>query len=318
MQYRNFGKSDLVTSVIGFGTWPMGRGMFGAFDEDEIARAVDFSIDSGVTLFDTAEVYGWGASEEQLGKLLKGRRDKVVLVSKGGTPWNESKGKTDRDSSREQLTKALEGSLRRLQTDYLDLYLVHWPDESRPFSEPMEAFAEFQSQGKIRYGGVSNFSAEQMRESLETFPVICNQVGYHLFDSRPEPEVFPFCKEQGLGVMAYSALAHGLLTGTMTPDIEFPSDDWRRGLVAFGQPLFEGEHFLDNLRKVDGLKEFAADRGRSVAQLAIAWVLSNPVVSVALVGVRNPVEMEENVGTSDWVLTEKERAEVTAIVRGTA
>jgi aryl-alcohol dehydrogenase-like predicted oxidoreductase len=314
MQYRNFGKSDLATSVIGFGTWPMGRGMFGAFDEDEIARAVDLAIDSGVTLFDTAEVYGWGASEELLGKLLRGRRDRVVLVSKGGTPWNESKNRTDRDSSRKQLTKALEGSLRRLQTDYLDLYLIHWPDESRPFSEPMEALADFQSQGKIRYGGVSNFSMEQMRESLETFPIICNQVGYHLFDTRPEPEVFPFCQENGLGVMAYGPLAHGLLTGTMTPDTEFGPDDWRRNLVAFGQPLFEGEHFLDNLFKVDNLSEYASDTGRTVAQLALAWVLSNPVVSVALTGVRNPAEMAQNVEAADWLLTPEERAEVTAIV----
>jgi aryl-alcohol dehydrogenase-like predicted oxidoreductase len=314
MQYRNFGKSDLVTSVIGFGTWPMGRGMFGAFDEDEIARAVDLAIDGGVTLFDTAEVYGWGASEELLGKLLRGKRDRVVLVSKGGTPWNESKNRSDRDSSRKQLTKALEGSLRRLQTDYLDLYLIHWPDESRPFSEPMEALADFQSQGKIRYGGVSNFSMEQMRESLETFPIICNQVGYHLFDTRPEPEVFPFCRESGLGVMAYGPLAHGLLTGAMTPDTEFGPDDWRRNLVAFGQPLFEGEHFLNNLLKVDNLSEYASETGRTVAQLALAWVLSNPVVSVALTGVRNPAEMEQNVEAADWLLTPEEREEVTALV----
>ncbi len=314
MQYRNFGKSDLVTSVIGFGTWPMGRGMFGAFDEDEIARAVDLAIDGGVTLFDTAEVYGWGASEELLGKLLRGKRDRVVLVSKGGTPWNESKNRSDRDSSRKQLTKALEGSLRRLQTDYLDLYLIHWPDESRPFSEPMEALADFQSQGKIRYGGVSNFSMEQMRESLETFPIICNQVGYHLFDTRPEPEVFPFCRESGLGVMAYGPLAHGLLTGAMTPDTEFGPDDWRRNLVAFGQPLFEGEHFLNNLLKVDNLSEYASETGRTVAQLALAWVLSNPVVSVALTGVRNPAEMEQNVEAADWLLSPEEREEVTALV----
>ncbi len=314
MQYRNFGKSDLVTSVIGFGTWPMGRGMFGAFDEDEIARAVDLAIDGGVTLFDTAEVYGWGASEELLGKLLRGKRDRVVLVSKGGTPWNESKNRSDRDSSRKQLTKALEGSLRRLQTDYLDLYLIHWPDESRPFSEPMEALVDFQSQGKIRYGGVSNFSMEQMRESLETFPIICNQVGYHLFDTRPEPEVFPFCRENGLGVMAYGPLAHGLLTGAMTPDTEFGPDDWRRNLVAFGQPLFEGEHFLNNLLKVDNLSEYASETGRTVAQLALAWVLSNPVVSVALTGVRNPAEMEQNVEAADWLLTPEEREEVTALV----
>ncbi len=314
MQYRNFGKSDLKTSVIGFGGWPMGRGGYGSFDEDEVARAVDLAIDKGVTLFDTAAGYGWGAGEELMGRILKGRRDKVVLVSKGGVPWNESEKRFDRVSSPEQLTKDLEGSLSRLQTDYLDLYLVHWPDETRPFSEPMEAFAEFQGQGKIRYGGVSNFSADQMRESLETFPIVCNQVGYHLFDTRPEGEIFPFCRENGLGAMAYGPLAHGLLTGTMTPDTEFGADDWRRNLVAFGQPLFEGEHFLNNLLKVDNLGEYATDSGRTVAQLALAWVLSDPLVSVALVGTRRPSEMEQNVQAADWLLTPEERAEVTAIV----
>ena len=291
----------------------MGRGQYGAVDEEQVARAVDHAIDNGVTLFDTAAAYGWGAGEELLGKFLRGRRDQVVLVSKGGVPWNESEKRYERISSREQLTEDLEGSLRRLQTDYLDLYLIHWPDESRFFSEPMEAIADFQSQGKIRYGGVSNFSAEQVRESLETFPIICNQVGYHLFDTRSEPEIFPFCAERGLGVMAYGSLAHGLLTGTMTRDTKFGPDDWRRELVVFEQPLFEGEHFLKNLLKVDKLKEYTAQTGRTVAQLAIAWVLSNPVVSVALTGVRNPTELEQNVEAADWILTEGERAEVTGI-----
>ena len=153
-------------------------------------------------------------------------------------------------------------------------------------SEPMEAFAEFQKQGKIRYGGVSNHSPQQMAECLEVFPIITNQVGYHLFDLRTEPEIIPFCRDNSMGIMAYGSLAHGLLTGTMTPETTFEDDDWRRGLSAFGQPLFQGQHFLDNLKKVDTLKEIAADRGFSVAQLALAWVASEPTVSTALVGTR--------------------------------
>ena len=312
MQYRNFGKSDLVTSAIGFGGWPMGRGSYGSFDEDEVVRAIHAGIDLGVTLFDTAAVYGAGEGEKLLGKALEGKRDQVVLVSKGGRVV----GTSERNSSRESLTQGLEDSLRRLRTDYLDLYLIHWPDESRPFSEPMEAFAEFQRQGKIRYGGVSNFSPDQMRESLLTFPIVCNQVGYHLFDFRPEPEIFPFCQERGVGTMAYGPLAHGLLTGTMTPDTEFEADDWRRGLSAFGQPLFKGEDFLRNLEKVDRLKEIAADNGKTVAQLALAWVLSNPVMSVALAGTRRLAEIEENVRAADWVMTEDEREEIRAVATG--
>ena len=178
----------------------------------------------------------------------------------------------------------------------------------------MEAFAEFQREGKIRYGGVSNFSVEQMRESLETFPIICNQVGYHLFDFRPEAEVFPFCRQRGLGLMTYGPLAHGLLTGTMNPDTEFAGDDWRRNLTAFGQPLFKGEQFLTNLMKVDDLTEVAAGNGRKVAQLALAWVLSNPAVTVALVGTRDRSELMENIGAEDWVMTEDEREEIRTVV----
>ena len=315
MQYRNFGKSDLVTSAIGFGGWPMGRGHYGSFDDDEVVDSVHWAIDHGVTLFDTAAIYGSGEGEKLLGKALKGKRDKVVLVSKGGLVGGEPEpgNPLPRNSSREYLTQNLEDSLQRLQTDYLDLYLVHWPDESRPFSEPMEAFGDFQKQGKIRYGGVSNFSPEQMKDCLETFPIICNQVGYHLFDLRPEEQIFPFCQEQGLGTMAYGSLAHGLLTGTMTPDTEFADDDWRRGLMAFGQPLFKGDQFLTNLNKVEDLKELASGNSKTVAQLAVAWVLSNPVISVALVGTRKPSEIEENIQAADWVLSEDEREEVLEI-----
>ena len=316
MEYRNFGKSDLVISAMGFGGWPMGRGQYGSFDENDVIRAVHAAIDHGITLFDTAAIYGWGEGEKLLGKALQGKRDQVVLVSKGGLRWDDPSNPDLRDSSREALASGLEDSLRRLQTDYLDLYLIHWPDDSRPFSEPMETFVDFQGQGKIRYGGVSNFSAEQMQESLQSFPIICNQVGYHLFDFRPEAEIFPFCQEQGLGVMAYGSLAHGLLTGTMTPDTEFEADDWRRNLMAFDQPLFKGENFLRNLEKVEDLKEYAADKGKTVAQLAIAWVMSNPVISVALVGARNSAEIEENVEAAAWAMTEDEREEIRALISG--
>jgi len=316
MQYRKFGKSDLVTSVIGFGGWPMGKGSYGSFDEDEVVRSVHAAIDLGVTLFDTAPVYGKGEGEKLLGRALEGRRDKVVLVSKGGRNWDNPDNPGERNSSRESLTRGLEESLNRLQTDYLDVFLIHWPDESRRFSEAMEAFADFQKEGKIRYGGVSNFSVEQMSESLETYPIVCDQVGYHLFDFRAEAEIFPFCQEHGLGVMIYGPMAHGLLTGSMTPDTTFEDDDWRRSLQAFGQPLFEGEHFLENLNKVEDLKELAADHDHTVAQLALSWVLSNPVVSVALSGTRRPSEIEANVLAANWAMTPEERDEITAIVSG--
>ena len=291
----------------------MGRGHYGSFDDQEVVRAVHEAIDLGVTLFDTAAVYGRGEGEQLLGTALAGKRDGVVLVSKGGLDDRFSDS-PNKNSSREHLTQALDDSLQRLQTDYLDLYLVHWPDESRPFSEPMEAFVDFQRQGKIRYGGVSNFSPGQMRECLETFPIICDQVGYHLFDFRPEAEILPFCAESRLGVMIYGPLAHGLLTGSMTPETTFGEDEWRKRGTAFEQPLFEGEHFLNNLRKVAALKELAAGKGKTVAQLALAWVISNPAVSVALAGTREPAEIHENVAAADWPMSEQEREEIRAIV----
>ena len=316
MRYKKFGNSDLETSVVGFGGWPMGRGHYGSFDDNEVVRAVHASIDLGVTLFDTAAVYGWGEGEKLLGRALEGKREDVVIVSKAGIPWDEEGGGSRRDSSRESLEKSLNESLTRLQTDYLDLFLVHWPDESRPMSIPMEAFADFQKQGKIRYGGVSNFSPQQMSDCLDVFPIVTNQVGYHLFDQRPEPEIIPFCADNGMGIMAYGSLAHGLLTGTMTPDTTFEEDDWRRNLMAFGQPIFKGQNFLDNLKKVDTLKEMAAGKGFSVAQLALAWVASEPTVSVALVGTRRPEEIQENVAAADWELSASERDEIKAVVTG--
>ena len=316
MEYRNFGDSDLKTSVIGFGGWPMGKGHYGSFDEDEVVRAIHAAIDNGITLFDTAAVYGWGEGEKLLGKALKGKRDQVVLVSKGGLFWDETGAASQRNSSKEHLSDGLEESLRNLQTDYLDLYLIHWPDESRPYSEPMDAFADFKSQGKIRQGGVSNFTPAMMEESRDTFKIVTNQVGYHLFDFRPETEIMPFCRENNMGIMAYGSLAHGLLTGAMSPETKFEDDDWRRSLMAFGQPLFKGETFLDNLRKVDALKEIAASRNMSIAQLALSWVISEPGVSVGLVGARTPAEIEENVKAADWVMIESEREELRAVITG--
>jgi len=316
MQYRNMGDSDLRVSSIGFGGWPMGQGHYGSFDEAKVTRAIHAAIDLGITLFDTAAGYGWGQGEKLLGSALNGKRDAVVLTSKGGINLaSQSFRRSDRDSSRDNLAHDLENSLRSLQTDYLDLYLIHWPDTSRPYSEPMEALADFQKQGKIRYGGVSNFNVEQMSDSLSSFPIVCNQVGYHLFDFRIEDDIMPFCTTQGLGLMGYGSLAHGLLSGTMSPHTRFDDSDWRAHPHPFSERLFEPDRFLNNLEKVEILKEVAESKGKTVAQLALSWVVSNPAISVALVGIRHPSEIEENIGAADWVMTDAEREEIRAIVR---
>ena len=332
MEYRRFKNSELETSVIGLGGWPMGKGQYGSFDENEVIKAVHKALDLGVTLFDTAQTYGWGAGEEIMGRALRGKRHDCIIVTKGGLRWDldNPSWEIERDSSKEHLNKMLEGSLRRLQTDYIDLFLIHWPDESRPFSEPMEVFGKWKEEGKIRYGGVSNFSVAQMEESLKTFPIICNQVGYSLFDRRPEEEMSPFCQEHGLGIMAFGSLSYGLLTGTMTADTKFEEDDWRRGLQVDDadwrrsklrvktaeSPIFGSEHFVHNLEIVKRLKKIAASQGKSVAQLAVAWVLSNPTVTVALTGVRKPSEIAENAVAGDWKLTDEIKAEIGAAFAG--
>jgi hypothetical protein len=303
MRTRTFGNSGLEVSVIGFGGWPMGRGQYGPFDDDEAVEAVHAARDAGVTLFDTAAVYGWGYGEELMGKALQGWREEIVLVTKGGRRYStDADNRTNvSDSSADFIREGLDESLQRLQTDYIDLYLIHWPDPTRGFDEPMEVFHEARRAGKILYGGVSNFSVEQMGAALDTFPIATDQVGYSLFDRRAEAEILPFVAGNRMGAMSYGPMAHGLLTGTFTLETEFADDDWRRSRQAFGLPLYEGEHFARNLRVVERLKEIAAGYGKTVAQLSLAWVLSNPAVTVALAGAKKPSEIEEDVG-GDWEL----------------
>ena len=178
----------------------------------------------------------------------------------------------------------------------------------------MDTFTCFKTAGKIIQGGVSNFDVGQMTECLKHFPIVTNQVGYHLFDNRPEEEVADFCLENDMGVMAYGPMAHGLLTGTTTVDTKFEDDDWHRSLQAFGQPIFEGEHFLRNLERVDRLRSSASDKGYTVAQLTLAWVIANLVVSVALAGTRRASEIEQNVEAADWDMAKDERELIRSIV----
>ena len=303
MRKRMFGNSGLETSVIGYGGWPMGRGMYGDFDDDEAIAAARVSHDNGVTLFDTAAVYGWGYGETLMGKALKGIREDVVLVTKGAREWvrdnPDRTAATVSDSNPERLRASIDESLKRLQTDYIDLFLIHWPDKDRPFSEPMEVLEEAKKAGKIRHSGVSNFSPVMMAECLETSPIVTDQVGYHIFDRRPEGDVMPFVSDNGMGIMAYGSLAHGLLTGAWGAEKTFGEDDWRSGGANFGISTWGPENLAANVAVVEKLKAIAADHGKTVPQLAIAWVLANDSVSVALAGSVTPAEATENLG-GDW------------------
>ena len=315
MEYRQFGDSDLACSVLGFGTWAMGTTQYGPIDVDEVSRAVHAAIDHGITLIDTAEAYGPLIAEEILGEVLGPRRSEVVLVTKVGFLINEEPKIVGRDAQPASVIEHTENCLRRLKTDAIDLMLIHWPDHDTPISDTMGALERLKASGKIRYYGVSNYTVGMMEQCETVGHLTANQVGYHLFDRRMERAVLPYCRENGIGFMAYGSLGFGLLSGAFTPETTFVDWDWRSKGSAFGLPLFEQENFLAELRVVERLKGLANDAGKSVAQLAIAWVLGNEAVTTALVGVRNDQELAENVAAADWRLDETMRAEIDRIFK---
>ncbi len=313
MEQRRFGNTDLVCSAIGFGTWEMSTTMYGAIDVQEASRAVGAAIDQGITLFDTAEIYGPFHSEEILAKALGERRKEIILVTKVGFNYDEVGKSIGRNSRADYVIARTEGCLKRLNTDVIDLMLIHWPDHDTPFEEPMRALEQLKAEGKIRYYGVSNFTVPMMVECQQYGTLTANQVGYHLYDRRMERAVLPYCQANGIGYMAYGSLGFGLLTGTFTEETSFVDWDWRSKGNAFGLPLFQRDSFLKELRVTARLQELAAGYGKSVAQLAIAWVLGNPAVTVALVGMRNDKELQENVAAADWQLTAEDRATIDRI-----
>lgn len=313
MEQRRMGDSDLICSTIGFGTWELSTTQYGAIDIQEASRAVNAAIDNGINLIDTAEVYGPFHSEEILAKALGARRKEIILVTKVGFTFDEANNITGRNSKYEYVIERTHSCLKRLETDCIDLMLIHWPDHDTPFEEPMRALEKLKADGKIRHYGVSNFTVAMMDECQRHGHLSANQVGYYLYDRRMEKEVLPYCLQHKIGYMAYGSLAFGLLTGAFTPETNFVDWDWRSKGSAFGLPLFERENFLKELRVTARLKELAADYGKSVAQLAIAWVLGNPAVTVALVGMRNDRELKENVAAANWRLTAEDRAAIDRI-----
>lgn len=313
MEQRRIGDSGLVCSALGFGTWEMSTTMYGHIDVREATRAVQSAIDHGITLFDTAEAYGPYHSEEILAKALGSRRQEIVLVTKVGFVYDDQNKIVGRNSDPAYLAQRAEGCLRRMHTDYVDLLLIHWPDHQRPMADAIGALEKLKQEGKIRAYGVSNFTVPMMEACEQAGHLAANQVGYHLFDRRMEAGVLPYCLDHDIGFMAYGTLGFGLLTGAFDEGTTFVDWDWRSKGSAFGLPLFEREHFLKELRVTRRLQELASDSGHTVAQLAIAWVLDNPAVSVALVGMRNDRELEENVAAADWRLTDGEREEIDGI-----
>ena len=302
------GRSDLQVSRIAFGTWSFG-GDWGAVDTDAAVEAIRYARELGVNLFDTAQGYGNGAAEAILGDALRteldAHRDQLVIATKGGIdPGNER----SRDSGREFLRAGVESSLRGMKIDYIDLYQVHWPDPQTPFEDTAGYLQELVDEGKIRHVGVSNFDTAQMAAFANVRPVETLQPPYHLFRRSVEAEIWPYVQANDIGVLVYSPLGSGLLTGTMTEDTTFDDDDWRSQASAF-----TGEGFRTNLRIVEELKEFAASKGIEVSQLAIAWVLAQPEVDVAIVGARSKRNIERSLSADDVELDAADLAEIDRI-----
>ena len=321
MRYRPFGQTGLSVSVVGFGCWPMAGDRYGAIEDDEAVKAIHRALDRGVNCVDTAPAYGAGHSEEVVARALDGRRKDVILVTKCGVkaPPPGQVGPL-RDATRGNILREVDASLKRLRTDWVDVLLIHWPDQATPFDESMRALEEVVTSGRARFVGVSNFTGAMLDECMRTRRIDVEQVGYHMLDRRQEQETFPVCQAHGIGVMGYGSLGHGLLTGAFTAATSFdPSKDWRGHGVAFGQPIFRGDNFRANLAVVERLRrEVAEPRGVPLSQIALAWVLGHPAISTALVGARTPAEVDANDAGADLELSAAERATIDTILAGAA
>jgi aryl-alcohol dehydrogenase-like predicted oxidoreductase len=295
------GKTGLAVSPIAFGTWQLG-GDWGATDEAAATRALERSRELGVNFYDTAEGYGWGESERILGRALRAdlasRRNEIVIATKGGL--NYSTGELRRDSSPEWLRRGVERSLEALGVDHIDIYQVHWPDRDVSFGETAEVLQALVEEGLIRHVGVSNFSAEEMREFSQTRPVETLQPSLSLFRREIEDEILPYCAQENIGVLVYGPLAHGLLTGAMSADMTFATGDWRGAHAEF-----RGSDFRRNLEVADRLRVFAEETfDCTLAQLAVAWVLSRPGVHSAIVGTRQAKHLEDAVAATEIELSD--------------
>jgi len=316
MEYRPFGKTGLEVSAVGFGCWEIG-GTYGHIDENAFRRAVGRAIDDGITCFDTAEAYGKGVSEEALARALGNRRRDVLIVTKFGVGYDEMPNR--RDASRGRVLGSIEKSLQRLATDHVDVYLVHWPDRATPLEETMGALDDIVRQGKARHIGVSNFRLDEIEAVMRLRPIDVVQYGWNLFDRRMQTEIFPFCREHKIGVMAYGSLAYGMLAGGFHAGMQFEESDWRSkagvlGNINLFRSLFGPEHFPDNLAAVAELQRLAAKYGKTLPQFALRWALCNPAVSTALVGFRKPEEVSENLGALGWAISSADMAEADAIL----
>jgi len=308
MNYDYLGNTKIKISKVTFGAWAIGGWMWGGADEKDAIAAMETAIDLGMTTIDTAPVYGFGKSESLVGKVIKNKRDKVQILTKYGMSWNTNRGKFYFNSKNEKdenvaihkyadpanVIRECEESLRRMETDFIDLYQIHWHDPTTPIEATMEAIRKLKEEGKIRAAGVCNYTADQMKIADQVIEIETNQVPYSMVLRNIENDVVPYCLETGKGVLAYSPLQRGVLTGKITSNYRFNKGDHRPSTPFYKEPnLSRINKFLNSIQSL------ANDHQLTLAQLVICWTIQQPAINSALVGARNPTQVRENVKAGD-------------------
>ena len=315
MEKRRLGNSDMMITPIGIGAWAMGGGgwafAWGHQDDQDSVRAIHHGLDRGVNWIDTAAVYGLGHSEETVALALKGLEVRPYVFTKCELVWNE-KREISQCLKAESIRRECEASLRRLQVDVIDLYQVHWPFPEEDIEEGWTEMARLKEQGKVRYIGVSNFNASQMKRAQKIAPVTSLQPPYSILSREIEGSTLPYAQQNNIGVIVYSPMFSGLLSGAMTREriAQFPQDDWRKRNANFQEPLLSR-----NLRLAELLGEIGARRGRTAGETAIAWTLRHPAVTGAIVGVRTPKQVDGIIGAAEFRLSQSEINEIDLALR---
>jgi aryl-alcohol dehydrogenase-like predicted oxidoreductase len=313
---RRLGYTDLQFTTVGLGSWAIGGGgwqwSWGPQDDAESIAALRRGIDLGVNWVDTAAAYGLGHSEEVVGKAIEGRRDRVFVATKCGLVWQEGQTHVSNRLKADSVRWECEQSLRRLNVEVIDLYQIHWPLPDGDIEEAWGTIADLVKEGKVRYAGVSNASLDQLKRLRRIYPVAALQPPYSMLERDVEGELLKFCAANDVGVIVYSPMQTGLLTGKYTKErvAALSDEDWRKDR----SPHFKEPQLSANLALVDGLRPIAARHGKTVAQLAIAWVLRRPEVTGAIVGSRKPSHIEETVEAGDWELDSQDVSEIDALL----
>ena len=316
MEYRKLANTDLELSVITFGSWAAGGWMWGATNRQDAVNAIRAAYNEGVTSIDTAPIYGQGTSEEIVGQAIEGiKRDKVQILTKYGMRWDLAKGdfafkSQDNDghpidiykyAGKESIIKECEDSLRRLRTDYIDLYQIHWPDTTTPMSETFEAVERLIEQGKVRYAGVCNYDDHLLAEADQYISWVSDQIPFSMVNRETEKKTIPWCVQHGKSVLAYSPLERGLLTGKMTPNHKFAPGDHRAH-----HPFFTAESILRTNAFLEKIRPLAHEKGASLSQLVLRWTIDHPGITIALVGARNPEQAVSNAHATHIILKRDE------------